>query len=119
MQSAPPTWWGLQHLRSSSQDMAQNIIYSPRGRGEGPGLYFTAKRIILTAFLLRFLIALIILWNSGKPRRLKFSTDKTQAEDIGRSVLGALVQLGYTFALLCRVSCGQRSVHQLYKHLGV
>ena len=36
-------WWGFQYLQESSQNMAQNIIYSPWG---SPWLYLKAKLLL-------------------------------------------------------------------------
>ena len=64
--------------------MAQNIIYSPWERTKGPWLCFLTTLLLfcllrLSPFVSAFLTSLIklTLW-------LKFSTDRRQAEDMGR-----------------------------------
>ena len=37
------TWWGFQYLQDSSQDMAQNIVYSPWEETKGPCLCLMTK----------------------------------------------------------------------------
>ena len=70
----------------------------------------------------RFLTARIklILWDSGKTEEAEFF-DRQDAGRARRKVCTGRPHalLGYTFSLLCRVSCRQRRVNQLYKYLGV
>ena len=41
------SWWGFQHWHSSSKDMPQNIIYSPREELKFPWLCLKAKLLLL------------------------------------------------------------------------
>lgn len=71
---------------------------------------------------LRFLTARtkLILWDSGKTEEAEFFDRQDAGRGCGKVCTGRPHALfGYTFSLLCRGSCGQRSVNQLYKYVGV
>ena len=42
------TWWGFQSLQDSSQDMAQNIVYSPWEGTKGPWLCLITKLLLFS-----------------------------------------------------------------------
>ena len=62
----------------------------------------------------------LILWDSGKTEEAEFFDRQDAGRGRGKVCTGRPHALfGYTFSLLCRGSCGQRSVNQLYKYAGV
>ena len=72
----------FEYLQDSSQDVAQNIIYSPGERTKGPWLCLTT---ILLLFSLLALFSFVSAFLSSLIKRiflLKFSTNKRQAEDL-------------------------------------
>ena len=67
------TWWGFQYPENSSENMAQNIIYSPWRGTKGPWLCLMAKLLYFVlldcfSFFQHFLTSLVkfTLWNSAK-----------------------------------------------------
>ena len=69
IQLTSSTWWGFQYLKNSSEDMTQNISYSPWGGTKG----LMAKHLLfclawLFPFFLHFLTSLIkyTIWSLGE-----------------------------------------------------
>ena len=103
IQLTSSTCWGFQYLQNSAEDMAQNITHSPRGDAKCPWFCLMAKLLYYFVLLdccplfLHFLTSSIkfILWNSGRPRRLKiFYRQERGGWKTRGGVWGSL--LGYT-----------------------
>lgn len=56
----PSTRWGSRHPGASSQDMAQNMVFSPRGGTKGPRLCLMTERLAGLTGLLSFASASVL-----------------------------------------------------------
>ena len=118
------TWWRFHYLKTSSEDVTQNIIYSPWDGTKDPWLCLMAKLLLfclawLFSFFLPFLTSLIkfILWNLRKDGEANvFLETKCRQKvwwgRVGGSVPGSPIESWSITNLLEVMGCSKVSAHR-------